>query len=178
MKALEAGTRGFNAKAASNDKLRTNRQICQSYNLPTALDIVETEMVSRGLIPQTTKQAQKQVAAQQSPQPAPKQVNSITFKVDDFHAADALFVKNSENVITIITNSDKASEGQTKVVLRALIFALILGKESDYIQALKLYLTDYCDYPVEEIKATINKCLANDEIISRLNLIKGEIENL
>ena len=51
MKQLEAGTRKFNAKAASTEKLRVNRQICQSYNLPIALDILlfEAEAITQKL---------------------------------------------------------------------------------------------------------------------------------
>jgi hypothetical protein len=32
MAALNAGTRGFNAKAASDEKLRVNRQVCLDHN--------------------------------------------------------------------------------------------------------------------------------------------------
>ena len=168
MQALEAGTRGFNAKAASDSKLQTNRQICQSYNLPTALDIVETEMVNRGLLTQTTKQAKRQAAAQQA-QPQPQRVTlTIELGLDDFHTADGFFVRDAADTSEIIKNS-MAATGTIRHLLISLIWALCLQKPSGFIQALKLFLVNNCNYSEDQIKETTNKCLNNPDIITRLN---------
>ena len=93
MKQLENGTRGFNARAASDSKLRMNQQICISHNLQKALSIVEAEMIARGLIKTRTIL---------NPQPAPAQSNpssdeiKIHLTLMDFHEADARFVKDAE----------------------------------------------------------------------------------
>ena len=47
MKALEAGTRGFNAAAASDQKLADNLAICIANNLPKAEAIVKQEIQYR-----------------------------------------------------------------------------------------------------------------------------------
>ena len=180
MQQLERGTRGFNAKAASDSKLQTNRQICQSYNLPTALDIVETEMVNRGLLTQTTKQAKRQAqrqAASQQAQPQPQKVwLTIELGLDDFHTADGFFVRDAADTSEIIKNSMAATR-TVKYLLISLIWALCLQKPSGFIQALKLYLVNNCNYSEDQIKETINKCLNNPDIITRLNQGTKDIKN-
>ena len=144
MKQLEAGTRGFNAKAAGDDKLRTNRQICLSHNLPTALDIVETEMVSRGLIPQTTKQAQRQAAAQQAqpqpapqpqPQPTPKASIAETFMAnfekEKFHCIpteiDFDFTSRQRNSDKAALYAETCAETSIALAVRRFIVSALLG---------------------------------------------------
>lgn len=50
MKALNDGTRGFNARAASDEKLKVNRQVCIDNSYLRALKIVEDEMRARGIL--------------------------------------------------------------------------------------------------------------------------------
>ncbi len=172
MKKLEAGTRGFNAKAASDEKLRLNQQICKSYNLPTALAIVEDEMRARGIL--GPKQPQS------APQPAIKS-NKVIIHLElmDFHGADAKFVKDAKDTSEIINNcaslTDQRDKG-LKMLLISLVWALCLQKPSEFIQALRIYLTDFCDYSNGSIKETINECLNNPEIVSRLNQITQEVK--
>ena len=120
MQQLERGTRGFNAKAASDSKLQTNRQICQSYNLPTALDIVETEMVNRGLIQQTTRQAKRQATAQQAQPQLQRVTPTIELGLDDFHTADGFFVRDAADISEVIINSMTATGA-----IRHLLISLI-----------------------------------------------------
>jgi hypothetical protein len=47
MQALENGTRGFNAAAASDQKLLDNYKICMSNGLGKALKVIVTEITSR-----------------------------------------------------------------------------------------------------------------------------------
>ena len=48
MKALEAGTRGFNAGSASLEKILYNYDICISHNLPKARKVMEDALRMHG----------------------------------------------------------------------------------------------------------------------------------
>jgi hypothetical protein len=58
MQALENGTRGFNAAAASDQKLWDNLNICKANSFWKAHKIIQDELAKRGLltVQQTTKQ--------------------------------------------------------------------------------------------------------------------------
>lgn len=175
MQALENGTRGFNAKAASDQKLRLNQQICAALYLWNALDIVETEMVNRGLISQTTKQKNRQAATQQAQAQSQKVNLTIELNADDFHPADGFFVRDAEDANEAIKNSMAVPES-TRHLLVSLIWALCLQKPSGFIQAIKAFLVNNCDYSEDRIKETINKCLNSPEIITSLNQGTKEIK--
>ena len=179
MQQLENGTRGFNAKAASDSKLRMNQQICISHNLQKALSIVEAEMIARGLIKTRT-------ILNPQPQPAPAQSNpnpdeiKIHLTLMDFHEADARFVKDAETSWDILRNCNTTNitrEDKLKRLLISLIWALCLQKPSGFIQALREFITNYMHYSNDAIKETINECLNNPDIISRLNQGTKDIKN-
>lgn len=172
MKQLENGTRGFNAKAASDSKLRMNQQICISHNLQKALSIVEAEMIARGLIKTRTI-----LNPQPQPAPQPQRVTlTIELGLDDFHTADGFFVRDAVDTSEIIKNS-MASTETIRHLLISLIWALCLQKPSGFIQALKVFLVNNCNYSEDQIKETINKCLNNPDIITRLNQGTKDIKN-
>ena len=81
MQACENGTRGFNAKAASDEKLRYNRDVCHREGFTRALRIVEDEMINRGML---TRAASYTYGGgqQQAPQPTPKPVEPEITTVD------------------------------------------------------------------------------------------------
>ena len=172
MQQLENGTRGFNARAASDQKLRLNQQICITHKLPTALDIVETEMLARGLIKQKTN-LNPQPTPQ--PQPAPTFDRVIHLELMDFHGADARFVKDAITTEEIVHNC-MATNDSTKIMLISLVWALCLEKPSGFIQALRAFLTTQLAYTNSSIKESINECLSNPEIVSRLNQITQEVK--
>ena len=132
-------------------------------------------MVNRGLISQTTKQKNRQAAAQQAQAQSQKANLTIELSTDDFHPADGFFVRDAADANEVIKNSMAITES-TRHLLVSLIWALCLQKPSGFIQAIKAFLVDSCDYPEDRIKETINKCLNSPEIITRLNQGTKEIK--
>ena len=132
-------------------------------------------MVNRGLISQTTKQKNRQAAAQQTKAQPQKADIAIELSADDFHTADGFFVNDAADANEAIKNSMAITES-TRHLLVSLIWALCLQKPSGFIQAIKVFLVDSCDYPEDRIKETINKCLNSPEIITSLNQGTKEIK--
>lgn len=133
-------------------------------------------MVNRGLISQTARQKNRQAAVQQA-QAQPQKANlTIELNADDFHTADGFFVNDAADASEVIKNS-MAVTGAIRHLLVSLIWALCLQKPSGFIQALKVFLVNNCNYSEDQIKETINKCLNSPEIITRLNQGTKEIKN-
>ena len=132
-------------------------------------------MVNRGLISQTTKQKNRQAAAQQAKAQPQKADIAIELSADDFHPADGFFVRDAADANEVIKNSMAITES-TRHLLVSLIWALCLQKPSGLIQAIKVFLVNSCDYSEDRIKETINKCLNSPEIIARLNQGTKEIK--
>ena len=170
MDAWHNGTRGLNIAACSDAKLKMNYDICKQKGYQNEAAQLEAEGRSRGLW---------WAKPQQAPQPAPKMPEEIIFTVDDFHTADALFVNDAKDTTTLINNWPHAKDHGSKDLIMALIFALCLGKnQDDFIKTLKIYLTDFCEVSETELKDIINKCLADAEIVKRLNEITKEVKSL
>ena len=132
-------------------------------------------MVNRGLISQTTKQKNRQAATQQAQAQSQKVNLTIELNADDFHPADGFFVRDAEDANEAIKNSMAVPES-TRHLLVSLIWALCLQKPSRFIQAIKTFLVNNCDYSEDRIKETINKCLNSPEIITSLNQGTKEIK--
>ena len=136
MQACEYGTRGFNAGAASDEKLRYNRQVCQNEGYKKALKIVEDEMIRRGLL---TRQNSATYGATSQPQAQPQQasqpqVNSVQSNAapapvsqpspDEFDNAvvedDGNFVNksNAQTAVKILADKAQYNDKYLKAIIR------------------------------------------------------------
>ena len=117
MQALEAGTRGFNAAAASDIKLMDNLIICAKNNLQKAAVVMLVEIQKRmnqgnwtlgpvpGLTtpnatttPQTTaSQATNTTAAGPTGPSSASGVEALTFEPSDFNPSDFALIENNQN---------------------------------------------------------------------------------
>lgn len=170
MDAWHRGTRKQNVGACSDSKLKMNYDICVRKGYVLEANQLFNEAKKRGLW-----WAQPQPAQQAQPQPQ-KVTLTIELGLDDFHTADGFFVRDAADTSEIIKNS-MAATGTIRHLLISLIWALCLQKPSGFIQALKLYLVNNCNYSEDQIKETINKCLNNPDIITRLNQGTKDIKN-
>lgn len=182
MQALENGTRGFNAAAASDQKLLDNYKICMSNGLAKALKIVVTEITARmnagtwtlGNLPNITP---------------PKLTNqpTVSKKIDlatfDFYGngqdylsnAEArtlkFYVKNDDisNLIkkleAIRTNGYSTLKDQLAYTLAMLVFAIYL-KYDNAIQALRDALIKWFGFTAAEIKQYLKDNIFSNQTIT------------
>lgn len=183
MRALENGTRGFNARAASDEKLKVNRRVCLDKGFYKALKIVEDEMIARGLLQARTNPSAASTANVNKPDPTvtkieePKAVIKLT--KDDFTLADAQFVKNNQDADVLFTKANQSSYGAKKLVIY-LIFAVIL-KLNTLASNLKYRLQNAIGISNEEISQIIKQCVADKEtamvlgeILQEINQVRGD----
>lgn len=172
MRALEAGTRGFNAGSASLEKILFNYDICISHNLPKARKVMEDALRMHGW--------------DRYIKPSKKQVNIFDYKLEqkDFIVGSAKIIwaerNNAQKLI------DDYGNGITDMLI-ILIFALYMkqadlaGKIKDYILAnftvtlddLKTWLGGYTHDLI--FSKYINDLLINDKICEGLELDEDKI---
>lgn len=165
MYALENGTRGFNAAAASDQKLWDNLRICADNNLLKAYKIMQDELTRRGLLPiinqQTTTTA--------NPNPY-KKAYDPDIKVLDFQPSDIFFIWEHKDDLDLIIES--LTEGTARQTLFNLIIYLILAvylKEHSVIEGLKSWIINEYNMTSAELKELIlKKALNNKEIHNRI----------
>lgn len=161
MAALEDGTRGFNAKAASDEKLRVNRRVCIDYHYNKALKVIEDEMIRRGLIQPTTTATK--------PIPYKKAYNPDITALD-FQPADIFFIWEHKNDLDSII--DSLTESTARQTLFNLIIYLILAvylREQSVIEGLKSWIIEEYNMTSAELKDLIlKKALNNKEIHNRI----------
>lgn len=155
MMQLEAGTRGFNAKAASDDKLRTNRSICLAYKLWTALDVVETEMLHRGLISSRYQR--------QSNQKAPADKN-LVLNVGDIQDKDLQLLTSGK------IDLDRLLEASFANAIEAILLALFSG-DNALTDKIKAKILSFYDITLQDLKAALNKNLADDAVVAKIRAI-------
>ena len=185
MKALENGTRGFNAAAASDQKLLDNYKICMSNGLAKALKVVVTEISARmnagtwtlGTLPTITP-------PKLTNQPAAlKKIDLTTF---DFYSAGQhyltsveaaalkLYVESNDlsslikTLEDIHTSSYSTSEISLSYMFAMLVFALYM-KYDDAIQALRDTIIKNYGFTAAEIKQYLkDKILSNSAVINKV----------
>ena len=185
MKALENGTRGFNAAAASDQKLLDNYKICMSNGLAKALKVVVTEISARmnagtwtlGTLPNITP-------PKLTNQPTtPKKIDLTTF---DFYDAGQHYLTSveatalklyveSNDISSLVktledmkTSSYSTSEISLSYMFAMLIFALYM-KYDDAIQALRDAIIKNYGFTAAEIKQYLkDKILSNSAVISKV----------
>lgn len=162
MAALNDGTRGFNAKAASDEKLRVNRRVCLDHHWDKALKIIEDEMIRRGLL-------QPNSTVKQNPNPYKKAYDPDIAALD-FQPADIFFIWEHKNDLDLIIES--LTESTARQTLFNLIIYLILAvylKEQSVIEGLKSWIIDEYNMTSSELKELIlKKALENKEIHNRI----------
>jgi hypothetical protein len=185
MQALENGTRGFNAAAASDQKLLDNYKICMSNGLAKALKIVVTEIAARmnagtwtlGNLPNITP-------PNLTNQPtAPKKIDLATF---DFYYAGQHYLTSVESsalklyvesndipsliktLEDIQTSRNSTSEISLSYMFAMLVFALYM-KYDDAIQALRDAIIKNYGFTAAEIKQYLkDKILSNSAVINKV----------
>ena len=201
MNALEKGTRGFNAKAASDEKLKVNRQVCLDYKLWTALSVVEDEMLARGLISQKTvqsapaQQVQTQPQAQPTPAVQPTTAQLAETRADRFvkefneTGAKNWVIPSGEDVWQLVVDAHKKGDihkitdvkvGDITIyyIIKRFIIAALLGY-TDIQAALKQILIDN-GFNNEIIKMVLAHVLANKNKFEHLykKYKEAKVENL
>ena len=185
MKALENGTRGFNAAAASDQKLLDNYKICMSNGLVKALKVVVTEISARmnagtwtlGTLPSITP-------PNLTNQPTTsKKIDLTTF---DFYDAGQhyltsveatalkLYVESNDISSLVKTLEDIQTSGKStpeiglSYMFAMLVFALYM-KYDDAIQALRDAIIKNYGFTAAEIKQYIkDKILSNSAVINKV----------
>ena len=167
MYALENGTRGFNAAAASDQKLWDNLRICADNNLLKAYKIMQDELIRRGLLPITNQQTQ--AAPKQNSNPY-KKTYDPTITALDFQPVDIFFIwEHKDDLDSII---DSLTVGTARQTLFNLIIYLILAiylKEYSIIEGLKSWIINEYNMTSAELKEImLKKVLDNKEIHNRI----------
>lgn len=185
MRALENGTRGFNAAAASDQKLLDNYKICMSNGLAKALKVVVTEISARmnagtwtlGTLPNITP-------PKLTNQPTtPKKIDLTTFDFYDAGqhyltsveaAALKLYVESNDlsglvkTLEDIHTSGYSTSEISLSYMFAMLVFALYM-KYDDAIQALRDAIIKNYGFTAAEIKQYLkDKILSNSAVINKV----------
>lgn len=164
MAALNAGTRGFNAKAASDEKLRVNRRVCIDHNYSVALKIIEDEMIRRGLL-QPSSQATKKTI----------KMYNVTIDPTEIQPADVFYVlENKNDIKTLIDGATEWTASQTFHNLFIYLAIALYLKEKEVIEKLKDWMMkDFgisgADLRDQIIKKTVNDKQIQNRIIDCIN---------
>lgn len=150
MRALENGTRGFNAKAASDEKLRVNRQVCIDKGFHTALKIVEDEMYARGLL-------SRQVAVDKT----------LILNANNIKPNDLLDLNSYANDIDVLIGKSAVDWPDA---LKYLLLALFSGNKV-LADAIKDKILANFKITVSELKDLINKNIADANVSTRVKNI-------
>lgn len=161
MRQLEAGTRGFNAKSASLDKILFNYKICLREKLPKARKVMEDALRLHGW--------------DQYIRPGKKQVDIFDYKLkqDDFIVGMAMIVWAKRNDAWKLI-ADYGSELIDMLII--LIFALYMN-QADLAGRIKNYILDNFTVTLDDLKAWLSSYVHDSAFSSYINnmLIKDKI---
>lgn len=162
MAMLNDGTRGFNAKAASDEKLRVNRQVCLDHHWDKALKIIEDEMIRRGLLQPTP-------SVKQNPN-SDKKVYDPDITALDFQPADIFFIwKHKDDLNLIIKSLTGNTAHQTLFNLIIYLILAVYLEEQHVIEGLKSWIINEYNMTSAELKEIIlKKALNNKEVHNRI----------
>ena len=162
MAMLNDGTRGFNAKAASDEKLRVNRQVCLDHHWDKALKIIEDEMIRRGLLQPTPSVKQNSNSY--------KKVYDPDITALDFQPADIFFIwKHKDDLNLIIKSLTGNTAHQTLFNLIIYLILAVYLKEQHVIEGLKSWIINEYNMTSAELKEIIlKKALNNKEVHNRI----------
>ena len=181
MKALEAGTRGFNAAASSDIKLYDNLVICASNNLNKAGMIIAGEIAKRmkqgpwslgsvpGFPPVTSN------APAQPAQTTTKASPIITITADDFQPGQLQLIidyKDRPEFLTGVLSNYNSGLNGLKLAVCLEIFALVANYTA-VAQAIKTWILN--EITKEDFKQIISSCKADQEILNKITDICNDI---
>lgn len=184
MKALENGTRGFNAAAASDLKLMDNLIVCAQNNLQKAAVIMIREMQKRmnqgvwtlGPVPGLTSTPNTPAAPQTSSTQAPANKTAslaslITISEKDIHPSDFFFIRdNRADVQQIISNIGTVNNALKQAII-TLLFA-ITAEYTDVVQAVKAWILS--EITKEDFKQIVADCKTNTKLLDKITDICNE----
>ena len=166
MQALENGTRGFNAAAASDQKLLDNLLICAKNNLDVAGRIMVAEIAKR------MAQGTWQLGAIPGFPKFQNQSNPlITIKDSDIHPADLLFIEENKLNIKLILENITNAPNSLKQAIITLLFAISAGY-AEVTAAVKEWILN--EITKKDFKQIITSCKSDQKLLDRLTDICNE----
>jgi len=172
MRQLENGTRGFNAAAASDEKLKVNRKVCIAYGFTKrALPIVEAEMRRRGLL---LEKVHVSIATAKAQYPITAVDVEPTVLLDVYENK-----YNNAGITTMLKDyQDKAS---TYTVLKKQVLMLLYAmavKAPRAMQCIVDYLTNKYDLTKDDIKSYLAQAAADPTIMQAVTdaIVAGSID--
>ena len=199
MRALENGTRGFNAPAASDAKLVNNLNICTKNNLPKAAAIMRDEIQRRmnvGIWTLGQVAGLNINATPTTPAAAPQQAASASTKIDldtfDFWDAGKFYIDSlgarmlkhyvdtndlDDFVKTLEDPTNSTPEIKLSYSLAMLLFAICFNSP-DAIQVIRDSIKRVFGISAVELKDYLkNVLLSNTAIMSKVRTAVNEILN-
>ena len=182
MKALENGTRGFNAAAASDSKLRDNLILCAQNNLAKAAAVMIVEIQKRtnqgtwtlGPIPginapaasvtstPTTKTGPTITASQGTISPI------VTFIDEDFQVGHLQVIKDFKNKPEVLIDIIERYSNSLHLAIILLVIALAAG-ETVVASAIKTWVLN--EITKQDFKQIISTLKSNPKIIDKITAI-------
>lgn len=182
MKALENGTRGFNAAAASDSKLRDNLVLCAQNNLAKAAAVMIVEIQKRtnqgtwtlGPIPginapaasvtstPTTKTGPTTTASQGTISPI------VTFIDEDFQVGHLQIIKDFKNKPEVLIDIIERHSNSLHLAIILLVVALAAG-ETVVASAIKTWVLN--EITKQDFKQIISALKSNPKIIDKITAI-------
>lgn len=159
MQGLENRTRGFNAAAASDEKLEYNWRLCKDENLPYARSVMEAEMKRRG----------GRLAALLKP----KANLNVVITEDDITS------RGLETVRGLVQPSDLPKYYSFKIAVIHLLFALFSNK-TDIANAIRdEILAAWDGINLQQLKDILTNTINNKDVTAKIkNICAGYNESL
>lgn len=169
VKALNNGTRGFNAKAASNDKLQLYHNISIKNNFNVARQIIEQEMKARGLLNNIKQKIDiSSFIADFSILQKDIQLAEIQFVVD--HIGEAA------EIISSILDTNFSPAMQFKYFILDIIYLLYLNELED-MKKLRDSLLQNFEVKSVVIKEILNDLLSDSNITAKIRELLTEVKS-
>ena len=164
MKALENGTRGFNAASASDEKLEYNWRLCKKEGFRTAQGIMEREMRNRGGRLAQLLNTKKDVS---------QYVRDSSWLIDDENMEASIFSSIYGQLNSVYFWNSCTFEGAIIGILAAL-----LTKDKTLSDNVKDRILARFDLTVDELKEIIGRHISNPAIFNKLKAICQFTESL
>ena len=182
MKALENGTRGFNAAAASDTKLLDNLVLCAQNNLAKAAAVMIVEIQKRtnqgnwtlGPIPGINAPATSATstpATKTGPTPTTSQSTIspiVTFIDEDFQVGHLQIIKDFKNKPEVLVDIIERHSNSLHLAIILLVVALAAG-EATVALAIKTWILN--EITKQDFKQIISALKSNSKIIDKITAI-------
>jgi hypothetical protein len=182
MKALENGTRGFNAAAASDIKLMDNLVLCAQHSLAKAAAVMIVEIQKRtnqgswtlGPIPGINAPATSTTstpATKTGPTPTTSQgaiSPIVTFIDEDFQVGHLQIIKDFKNKPEVLVDIIERHSNSLHLAVILLVIALAAG-ETAVALAIKTWILN--EITKQDFKQIISALKSNSKIIDKITAI-------